>query len=853
MTNQELKNLKESRKVFAEHQVTALPRQCRCTPLAVLVLLLPCLLLATCLSLHAQANAGFAGTVTDPSGAAIPGAHVIFTNQETGIATRAVTSSVGLYTSTLPPGLYRLTVTATGFQNFVRLDLRAEVGATPTINVPLRVGSGSETVQVSTNQIALDTTQLHLDTMLEPQEVSDLPLEITNTIRQISSFATLAPGVRPGSYGSVTVEGGAPSQINSAGTYYNGLQLDTSSAVNSNPPYEMVDEFNVLRSTLSVRYGMVQGAVTYNMHSGTNKLHGDGFYINRNSIFDSAGFFPTSFNSTGTAIAPPDQESNYGGTIDGPVILPRLYDGRNRTFFLVSVDLYSKNLAETQIGTVPTPAEKIGDFSHFVNTSGQLIPIYDPQTGQQFSYNGQLNVIPPDRIDPLAKSLLPLIPDPDATGTVYGQVSNKNPVVASEPLITRAWGVTVNHAINSTQNISFTWWRNYYYNVQIETANIVPASSALSSIQPGGDLSDVWLVNYEKTLTPKLVVTAGLAAEEKTQDQNNAKKGVSFSGVSQGNTFPAITFDGQNAPTGYGMQNSALVHYSVDNIGYNVFNNWLWTKGRHTLNFGGEFHHYFQATSSDYSGGHFSFSHAQTSTPNPSDPNFATYGSAFASFLLGEVASVNRTAPTSVADNTVDISPYIQDDIKLNRKLTLNVGLRWDIMMPYLMSQNNDVFLNPTAPNPAAGNIPGAATEFGHCQDCAGYDRLPIHWKNFGPRVGFAYSLNNHTVLQAGYYITYLGYGNAYGQGEGLSQPLNMSQLLAGSYQVNATGSNVPGYGSWSGGANSPLANPSPKPFSTSLGVAQTIYYINPDRAGGAPTTRRGAPMCSVSCHGACS
>ena len=226
---------------------------------------------------------------------------------------------------------------------------------------------------------------------------------------------------------------------------------------------------------------------------------------------------------------------------------------------------------------------------------------------------------------------------------------------------------------------------------------------------------------------------------------------------------------------------------------------------------------------------------AQTSTPNPSDPNFSTYGSSFASFLLGQVASASRTAPTSVADNTVDISPYIQDDIKVNRKLTMNVGLRWDIMVPYLLSQNENVFLNPTAPNPAAGNIPGAATEYGNCQDCAGYDRVPIHWKNFGPRVGFVYSLDNKTVLQAGYYITYLGYGNAYGQGEGLGAPSSMSQLLAGSYQVNATGSNVPGYGIWSGGPNTPLANPSPTPFNTSLGVAQTIYYVNPEKAGGAP------------------
>ena len=155
--------------------------------------------------------------------------------------------------------------------------------------------------------------------MLPPEEVTNLPLEINGNMRQIQSFATLAPGVKTGQYGSVTIEGGAAKQINSAGTYYNGLELDTASAINSNPPYEMVDEFRVLRSTFSSRYGLVQGAISYNMRSGTNKLHGDGFLIDRNSVFDSAGFFPTNFDSHGHPIAPVDSETDWGGTIGGPV------------------------------------------------------------------------------------------------------------------------------------------------------------------------------------------------------------------------------------------------------------------------------------------------------------------------------------------------------------------------------------------------------------------------------------------------------------------------------------------------------------------------------------------------------
>lgn len=782
-------------------------------------------------ALHAQEIGGLTGTVTDPSGAAISGAQLVFKNVATGIITRVATSSAGSYTATMSPGNYDLTVEAPGFQKFEEAHVVVEVGATPTINVQMKVGANTETVKVASNAIDLNTTQPQLDSMLAPEEVTDLPLEIDNTIRQISSFATLAPGVRPGSYGSVTVEGGAPTQINSAGTYYNGLQLDTSSAVNSNPPYEMVDEFRVLRSTFSARYGLVQGAVSYNMRSGTNHVHGDGFLIDRNSIFDSDGFFPTAFNSVGKPIAPPDQEVNYGGTVGGPVVLPKLYNGRNRTFFLGSIDMYSKNEAITTIGTVPTPAEKTGDFSHFVNAAGQLIPIYDPLTGQPFPRN----IIPANRIDPLTAQILPLIPNPNSPGIDYGQVDNMSPVIQSIPLVTHAWGLTFSHALTRSQNVSFTWWRNYYSVVQEEEAPIVPAANELSGQQSGNDLSNVWLVNYEKTITPNLVVTAGFAAENKSQDYVNDNQNVNFPGVTGGTTFPLITFDGQNAPTPYGVNDNAIIQYAVDNIGYNLFNNWLWTKGRHTLNFGGEFHHYYQQTLNNYAGGQFNFSQEQTSTPDPSDPNFTTYGSSFASFLLGQAASATRNAPTTEAYNTVDYSPYVQDDVKLTPRLTANLGLRWDIMVPYVMSQNQNVFFTPAGADPEADNLPGAATEYGHCAGCAGYNRVNIHWRNLGPHVGFAYSLTPKTVIQSGYYITYLGYGGAYGQGEGLSAPVNMSQLLAGEYQQNATGSNVPGYGSWSSGPDSPLPAASPKAFSPSLGTAVTIDYLDPGKNGEAP------------------
>ena len=377
---------------------------CLSLPMAAfLPVLIVCVAVLFCgIPLNAQVQNGINGTVTDPSGAVVSGARVTATNTATGVVASAVTSSVGSFTIVgLIPGDYSVAVEATGFKTD-KTDLAVEVAKMSTTNFHLLAGATTETVEVKAADVLLNTTSPGIGTTLEPELVKNAPIEITGLARQIDSFMYLAPGVQ-GSANSHNINGGVTYENE---TQFNGIPVVfvqfSGNQTYINPPYEAVSEFRVDSSTFEPQYGLGQGAVTFNMASGTNQLHGDAFEIIRNQLFDSAGFFPVRFGSNGKPEAPVNQENNWGFTVGGPVILPKLYNGKNRTFFHVSSDWFRQNQAQNTLGTVPTQAMKSGDFSNFVDSTGTQIPIYDPQTGQPFPGN----IIPQSRFSPLSVSLL---------------------------------------------------------------------------------------------------------------------------------------------------------------------------------------------------------------------------------------------------------------------------------------------------------------------------------------------------------------------------------------------------------------------------------------------------------------
>ncbi len=790
-------------------------------------------------TISGQASAGITGTITDSSGAVVPNAKVTATDVATSVTSHTLSSSAGTYAfKGLNPGKYTVTVEASGFKKAVQESVTVEVSTVATIDVTVSAGSANETVQVTADQIALNTTQPELGSTIEPVVVAALPEEVSGRGRQIDQLQFTAPGTTGNTF-SHRVSGGVDFEQE---IVYNGIpapQPETEGyTTNFNPPFELVQEYRVEKSTFSAQFGLGQGALTYQMKSGTNSYHGDLFEINRNSLFDSVGFFNGPAWG-GTNKPPSDHENNYGFSIGGPVRIPHVYDGRNKTFGHYSQEWYKQNNEDTDVSTVPTKLEKTGNFSDLVDASGNLIPIYDPQTGQPFPGN----IIPPGRISALSTSILQFIPDPDRPGSgPGGLLSNKSFAPFINPNIQHVWGFVVDQTLTPTQSLHYSQWRNSYTTHSFDYHPMVLAPNPLNSQKFEPAVGSVFLLNYNNAISSHLVMTAGIGWIGEINNQFNITKGATFGAVTNENIPPNITFGPNsdqcnNARTYTCWGTSGSWFQSINRkLGIAIVNNWLWTKGRNTFNIGAEFRRAYQDDNEEQTeGGHFNFSNSQTSVQNPSDPNFGKYGNAFASFLLGLPDSANRSNSQELELRNWALSPYIQDDIKISPRLTLNVGLRWDIQAPFTENHNLIVFFNQDNPGTfPGGSISGAASKFGSCNGCAGFDRGDIHYGHFGPRFGFAYQLSRKMVVQGGLDVAFLD-GGAYEYGTN-KVAVNYGNLLTGSFTRASGGSFTSSFGSWD--SNSiPAVNPTA--FSPLLGAGNQINAFSKKKDGYAPYSQQ--------------
>jgi hypothetical protein len=824
------------------------------------------------------------GTVTDTVGNVILGANVTATNAATGVPSRTVTTSAGTYLITdLIPGVYSVRIDVPGFKTQLVTGVLIEtVGRKITVDAALTVGRAVELVQVTAPLITIETEEPELGTTIEHAFIEELPIEMgvnvtnfTNRGRRIDSFVFLAPGVTGNEF-SHRVNGGVDFAQE---IIFNGLPLVKDETPGFpeiiNPPYEMVDEARVISSVFSPQYGLGQGVASYQFASGTNELHGSGFEVMRNSSLDAPGAYPN-LDANGNKITPVDHEHNFGFSLGGPVFIPKMYSGRNKTFFHIDFEWYRLNVGSTQLGTVPTDAMRTGDFSNdfFFNTlpDGQVvpqqIPIYVPQAwandpslippgcslgahgyipGQQFPGNR----IDPSCFSPISQAILALIPHANNPRTPNPNQNNAFTAVSSFPTREFEPGFSIDHNLTDGQKIHASYWRAPY--TAYQPGFTFSGDNPLTQLGYQTTYGMGTVLTYSNGVRSNLVTTVGLFYERDESENHpvpaSTQAGAFASIVANGAYTPQFNFNANNsapnALTTFGPFPSGLG--LLLGKGLSVANNWIYTRGRHTLSFGVEFRHSTQSAEQNCAcTGILNFNSNTTSNndPNTNDLlNVNTTGSAFASFLLGNVDSALRSDGALAKLRNSAVSPYILDNIKLTPHLTVDAGLRWDILIPFTSVGSGlgaqVTFFDANAPNPGAIGtttgqpLNGAVRLLGTCSNCAGYDRADIRWHNFGPRLGLAIQLNRKTVILSGYALSFL-IGGAYDYGD-TKVGQNYTGLLAGSLPSTYTtgGYPGPGVGQWDTSSNFPLPSPPPTTFSPTLcnglNTNQCVYSFSRD------------------------
>ncbi len=771
------------------------------------------LLLFVCVSAVLAQNAGIDGLVTDSSGARLPNAGLVITNQDTGVKRSTTSNEQGYYTvPSLQTGIYQIVVSATGFQPARRERIELAVGQQLRLDFTLLPGNTQETVEVHAEVVALNSDQVEFATTLNDTLVGELPLSLSGSYngwsatsrRMIDDFIFLVPGASGNSF-SHRFNGGISF---SNEVLYNGVPYVFSDAAGwqgtSNPPYDAVDQFKVLTSVFTAQYGHGQGAVNYNFASGTNKLHGTLHEIVRNDAFDARGFFSKNVSL--------NRQNEYGFTVGGPVWIPKIYNGRNKTFFNFAVEWFKYRGAPLNgMITVPTLAMRDGDFSGLLDTQGNQIPIYDPTTRTPFPDNR----IPASRFSSVARQLTALIPDPATSGLT----NNLGYGIRSLPTNDVAWSVRIDHSFSERNQLSYSMWRESQTTTAISGSNM---SGPLGSymIQPQRHLAVV--LNDTYTIRNNLVMTLGLSFAGPMNNQfpvntMTSELGLNIPGVAIGDFLPGYHFSGPYAAPG--QLNNGGTGSINRRHGLGLMNNFLWVKGRHALNIGYEWRRPYGRNTQ---GGKNAYTFSNVTTSLPNDPNYSSMGHPFASFLLGLADSASYTSryPTNVHSSYT--AAYLQDDFKATSKLTLNLGARWDVFVPFVEVNNNIAFLNTSLANPAAGGIAGAMQQPGSCSGCAGSDRVAdIHWRYVAPRLGIAYAPNQKTVLRAGVSVTFLNAGASEFGVTGVRYQMSNGLVPQATYTSLDSGF-TPGYGS----IDRPFPVPAKAPFDASVANGQNVSYM---------------------------
>jgi len=708
------------------------------------------------------ATAQLTGAITDSSGAIIAGARVVVTNAGTGLTRDIPTNDTGYYTAPLlPPGAYSVRVEKEGFRSVTRSGIVLNVDQTARLDFTLDVGSIAESIDVTASAPLLDTSTSSLGQVIDAKQFSDLPLNNRSALGllSLSDNVSLGRGFNPDTFNSANLfsaNGSRPGQ--------NEIMLD--GAPNTTPGVwagrgilgtpvivDSIQEFKVQTSVFSAEYGRTGGGLV-NMvsKSGSNDWHGSLFEFLRNSKLDANNFFA---NRGGVKLGS-FKRNQFGGTLGGPVTIPRLYNGRNRTFFFVNYQATRDRTAANAVRTVPTADMRTGDFSALTTAAGQRVIIYDPlttvTTGTPTRTPFSGNRIPTARINPIAAKASAFYPLPNQPGSVNNQVLSGTDAQTSD-----IFGLRVDHAFGSRHNTYLRYNRtrddsrnpDYYGNI------------ARGYIGLDQDVNSV-AADYVFTVTPSLLLNFRYSFTDRTHDNIELSRGFDLTSLGFPNyiqqeaklkVFPRFAAAGYvNLGNNEGINAFSYLSHSFQASGTKV-------TSAHTMKFGADVRvaKVPQDRAIDASGT-YPFSRAFTQGPNALTGG-ATAGDAYASMLLGVMSGgAFGTLIHSQASNPY-YGIYLQDDWKVTSKLTLNIGMRYELEVPRTESENRLDWFDYDAVSPLSGRVPGFGELRGGLQFAAVNGNPRRHFNtdrnNFAPRFGFAYQLGGGTVVRGGYGIFY--------------------------------------------------------------------------------------------------
>ncbi|MCC6587031.1 MAG: TonB-dependent receptor [Bryobacterales bacterium] len=704
----------------------------------------------------AQSDRGtITGRVLDAQSSAIPNVTVVARNQATNVRTETRTNESGVYSlQQLPVGNYEVTAEAPGFRKFVARDLTLNVAQTFGLDIRLELGQVEQTIEVTAGTTALQTATSDLGTTISRDQVMDLPLAVSGNMRNPEAFLFLAPGVT-GDVGNTQING---SQSRAKEVLLDGAGAtgpESGGTLFTYPSVEVIGEFKLLAANFNAEYGRTGGGFeVFTTRSGSNEIHGALFEYFRNDAFDARGFFsPTT---------PVNRQNEFGANFSGPVLLPKLYNGKNKTFFFFNYTGFRFRAGQVnQFFTVPTAAMARGDFSGLTDRNGRPLLIYDPattvSTPEGFTrqpFPG--NIIPQERFSAVSRKILPLLPTPTNSRQTDNFLS-----IGARTFDRDQVNIKIDHAFSDKARVN--WFS--YIGSQSSVAALglpIPFTNALDEQRPSR-----WLrFNFDYIFSPTLLnnFIVGYTREPQLWSKLSANQdwpnriGLTGINTGPGNVFPRVTFtDGLST----WADDSKNVGAQVNNM-LQLNDSLSIVRGKHVFKAGVEAR-WQQTNGADPFGqqGQFAFSQLETSLPTAAAR--AITGHAFASFLLGNVDNASYNALVVVPGNRYRyLGTYFQDDWKITRKLTLNLGLRYDIFFPRIERFNNFSSFDPAALNAAAGGRLGAITFLGEGpgRDNSRRSFADTYYRNFGPRFGFAYLLRDKTVLRGGYGIFYAP-GNA--------------------------------------------------------------------------------------------